>query len=244
MFSINGHRLPMVSSYAEAEQAYERGPELRNGSWNERGLVNKREYDKRVVKVGDEYRFTFHRTPLVTWVNEHTVRITPWSSLSSRVFANRFTPASVAVTSGRRGETLVIGHKDAYVMNQETTLVRNGNQWVVDSKDTVESFCEYKVIDHKKARAVRQAVADYKKWFELAGRKDRDLRNPKGIVMVLELEPAFFSDDPVESWVRLANDIGCPDKLAPAALVAQGLVKAVPAPAGVVPSPSVYEPFI
>lgn len=153
MFAIHGNRLPVARSYDAARHVFENAEPFDKDDPDARWLTTKREWEKRVVKDGDSYRFIYHHTSVVIWDSEAQVRLTPYDSMSTTIFAGRFLPTGVDYRAGRYKRTLTLNHTGVYQPNRELRLVRDGTKWAIHPDDfgCVSKFYRYDITDHKTA---------------------------------------------------------------------------------------------
>lgn len=232
MFAIHGNRLPVAGSYDAARRVFENAEPFDKDDPDARWLTTKREWEKRVVKDGDSYRFIYHHTSVVVWDSEAQVRLTPYDSMSTTIFAGRFLPIGVNYRAGRGGRTLTLNHTEVYQPNRELRLVRDGAKWAIHPDDLgcVNKFYRYDITDHKAARVAREKVKDYLAWVKVA-KKDR-VWVSGGVHDSRDLAYSLVSGR--DDYSALFERYRVPPQLVEAALVEAGVVKKSPAPLGVI----------
>lgn len=236
MFAIHGNRLPVARSYDAARCVFENAEPFDKDVPDTRWLTTKREWEKRVVKDGDSYRFIYHHTSVVIWDSEAQVRLTPYDSMSTTIFAGRFLPTGVDYRAGRSKRTLTLNHTEVYQPNRELRLVRDGAKWAIHPDDLddlgcVSKFYRYDITDHKTARVAREKVKDYLAWVKVA-KKDRAYCSGGMSDAVLL---ARYLVGGGEDYSACFERYGVPAGLSEAALVVAGVVKKSPAPLGTMP---------
>lgn len=233
MQTIRGNRLPAAYSYAAARNLFERLEPFDKDDPDTRMLVTKREWEKRVEKRGDSYRFIFHSTSVVIWDSDIQVRLTPWSSMSTGIFAGRFLPHDIDFRAGRSTPLLTLNRTELYVPLQQLRMVRRPDGgWAIhpDDLECVKKSYRYDITDRKAASAAREKVKNYLAWVKVA-RKDKYF-TPSGLSDSVRLAEELVGGG--EDYGRYFERVGVPPQLDVAALIAAGAVKKTPAPLGLI----------
>lgn len=159
MFSIDPRTLPLVSSYQEAVALFERLPEAKNLTPDEKLLKGAtRDHDKRIRYSGGTVLFIYHRTPLVQWHSDDRITIIHHDSVSSRLFIDRFLPGGMWVRS-HRGATVI--NNCAAKKGLSDWYYRNG-RWQPELNDIQ---VQYKMrLNRKKANEIKDRVMPFIEW--------------------------------------------------------------------------------
>ena len=100
-FSIAMHGVSFVTDYDSAVRFYKACTPWRGSDADgERPLKGKRTRDMGVSVVGEDVCFRFHNTTVVTWHPDGSCTLNPYTSRSTCIFADRFTPSRVYLNKG------------------------------------------------------------------------------------------------------------------------------------------------
>lgn len=153
-FAISGRNLPSVRSYEQAVKTWDDACQHdRFAGW--RGLVNKRDTSKTLRKLGDQVIFRYHHTDLVVW-EPTKLYVKCYDSNSSVIFADRFLPHGMHVTTVNGSMYVYQGGGYYQPRDRAVELNFNGKEWVVDESTCIEHI-KY-VLDRKRAAGIRKAL--------------------------------------------------------------------------------------
>lgn len=238
MFAINPHTLPSVSSYQEAVALFERLPEAKNRTPDEKLLKGvTRDHDKRIRYSGGAVSFIYHRTPLVQWHSSDRITIVHHDSVSSRLFIDRFLPGGMWVRS-HRGATVI--NNCAAKKGLSDWYYRDG-RWQPELNDIQ---VQYKMrLNRKKANEIKNRVMPFIEWRDglnaLQNKQPLGYRLPSQFMLqrLLDQEPGcrdFYAQFREE--IRVESE-----KLLRMLYVVGGAVERVPLPLGELPPKSQWD---
>ena len=159
-FCITMNDVPYVMDYDGAVRFYKSCTPWRGSDADdERPLKGKRTREMGVSVVGEDVCFRFHNTTVVTWHPDGSCTLIPYTSRSTCLFADRFTPSRVYLTKG------------GTVLQVDDMLYPVGDGSIRIAADKTVSggvgvFVK-RTINRKRANALLATTRykEYRKWF-------------------------------------------------------------------------------
>lgn len=238
MFSIDPRTLPSVGSYQEAVALFERLPEAKNLTPDEKLLKGvTRDHDKRTRYSGGTVSFIYHRTSLVQWHSGDRITIIHHDSVSSRLFINCFLPKGMWVRS-HRGDTVINNCVSKKGMSD--WYYRDG-RWQPEPNDIQ---VQYKMrLNRKKANEIKDRVMPFIEWRDglnaLQNKQPLGCRPPSHSTLhyLLEQEPGCR-----DFYAQFREEIGVKsEELLRMLYVVGGAVERMPLPLGELPPRSQWD---
>lgn len=237
MFAINPHTLPSVDSYQKAVALFERLPEAKNLTPDEKLLKGRtRDYSKRVHRSGGLVSFIYYHMPLVQWHSNDRITIVHHDSVSSRLFIDCFLPGGMWVRS-HRGATVI---NDCVAKNGLSNWYYRDGRWQPDPNDIQ---VQYKMrLNRKKANEIKDRVMPFIEWRDglnaLQGRRPENYRpNRFTLQRLLKETPGCRTS---YEWFRGGISVRA-DELLHMLYVVGDAVERVPLPLGELPPKSQWD---
>ena len=172
-WGMNLSGMHSVRSFKQAQDRWAGAEPWRNKSDAWRPLQNKRKEHVRLVRLHDEagYECTLYQTPMVTYYANGNVKLIGHDSQASHTFAWSMTPTGIAPTSANAKMYWQVATPEGerYYRDRASLLLTpagNGT-WQLLDKPIEETE---KVLDRKKAAAVRKLLSHYDKWEKMTTR--------------------------------------------------------------------------
>lgn len=254
MFGLSFHKLPRMSSFADAERFFNEAPHRKKTDPNVVFLTRYGDQTKTMIKsVGGKsaehathYAIKYHNTKLITYSKgahgEFLHLDTGHESMSDRGILHYMSPFC---TETFRNRTVVRINGGSYVFNQ-ATFERKDDRWEIDDMVCEADFMQLKVVK-RLSKLSQTLLADITNYYKIAGTTER--RDHEGRMTFvgpgIMLDKAVALLESPTSWLTTAKSIKPIQlKLLRACLlIAEGGVVKQEVPRGELPTKCVYDEF-
>lgn len=158
--TINTRVLPSIGSYEEAKAYFEKTKPKRGADWVPLG--RRGDSSKRMENRYGEYRCIFHQTAVVIY-GPQEIRVKPYDSVSTVMFANCFLPAfSYALSHHGRMWVASKTDGDTHYFDNDVRFVKEPDgSWRTEA---TRKHRTNKVLDKVKAAEVRARLKSFLLW--------------------------------------------------------------------------------
>lgn len=211
-WSMNLYGMPSIRSFKQAQEYWAGAEGWRNKPASWRPLQTKRKDHVRLNKLHGEvgYECVLYNTPMVTYYADGEIRLIGHDSASSHSFAWHTAPAGITPVTNNGRMYWQVDTPEGTRFYRDSPLLElapapNG-RWQLLNEPAKETE---KVLDPKKAAAVRKLLSHYDKWEKLTSRLvGSDFRICPKYPPREDIQALLTSPQNPEMFARLRSAIG------------------------------------